>query len=626
MTIHGSTITGNGRDGVLLYRASDWCEGQISNVTIHYSNIYNNTQFGVQVVLPYEDVDATNNWWGANNGPSHSPGSGDKVPGNVTYTPYLMLTVSASPTSITADGTSTSTITAQITDSTGVVPSDIGNLPSMEIHFATDKGTLTNTIVNTDATGKATTTLKSSTISDTATVTAAAPPYGAAATATTAVVFGAGSPTGITLSPSPSSLIADGKAKSTVTATVKDAKGNLVKDGTKVSFTTTLGSITSSATTSGGKAKATLTSSATSGTATVTAKSDSKSGTAKVGMVGFTSTATPDADTIYKNGETINVDVTMTGKVDSVTANFSNIDSNGPTAKTGSLTGGTTYRVSYTLSSTNTKADDTYVIPVKATLHGASISKSTFMATLDNSGKAGGVKNEGVSKGETSHKVVGPSGSDTTVTVSANEDVTISIVTYNNNPHPEADLPANTLLKYIDITYSNLDAVNWPVRVEMSYTDEELEASGVVEENLGLYYFKDNAWHRCSSTGVKAAENIIWANMLKDESTGSPLIPAASVSDLNNLLVYPNPFKPNDGNVDTGCWCSGITFGNLTSDAKISIYTLNGELVKEMNNPGMSWNWNVCNKGGERLASGIYLYLVTNSSGEKKTGKIVIVR
>jgi len=107
----------------------------------------------------------------------------------------------------------------------------------------------------------------------------------------------------------------------------------------------------------------------------------------------------------------------------------------------------------------------------------------------------------------------------------------------------------------------------------------------------------------------------------------TPPTPEA-VCDFNNLLVYPNPFKPNDGNGDTGCWCSGITFGNLTAcDAKIRIYTLNGELVKETTVSDVScWNWDARNEDGEKAASGIYLYLVTNSSGDKKTGKIVIIK
>ena len=42
---------------------------------------------------------------------------------------------------------------------------------------------------------------------------------------------------------------------------------------------------------------------------------------------------------------------------------------------------------------------------------------------------------------------------------------------------------------------------------------------------MGMYYFKDadSAWHRCSDTGVDTVANYIWANMTRDELSGSPV-------------------------------------------------------------------------------------------------------
>jgi hypothetical protein len=55
---------------------------------LHCNNIYDNTEYGVYKHDP-PDVDATGNWWGDAHGPSHSPGSGDKISANVAYDPYL---------------------------------------------------------------------------------------------------------------------------------------------------------------------------------------------------------------------------------------------------------------------------------------------------------------------------------------------------------------------------------------------------------------------------------------------------------------------------------------------------------------------------------------------------------
>jgi len=111
----------------------------------------------------------------------------------------------------------------------------------------------------------------------------------------------------------------------------------------------------------------------------------------------------------------------------------------------------------------------------------------------------------------------------TTITVDTTDNVTISIGKYDSNPHPEALLPASMLPRYIDIEVSNPDAIDWPMHVEQTYTDDEV--AGLDESSLGMYYFKtaDNAWHKCEFTGVNMVDNYIWADMLKDEVSGSPI-------------------------------------------------------------------------------------------------------
>jgi len=56
---------------------------------IHCNNIEGNLPYGVYNENSLENVDAGNNWWGDASGPSHSPGTGDKVSDNVTYAPWL---------------------------------------------------------------------------------------------------------------------------------------------------------------------------------------------------------------------------------------------------------------------------------------------------------------------------------------------------------------------------------------------------------------------------------------------------------------------------------------------------------------------------------------------------------
>ena len=97
--------------------------------------------------------------------------------------------------------------------------------------------------------------------------------------------------------------------------------------------------------------------------------------------------------------------------------------------------------------------------------------------------------------------------------------------------------------------------------------------------------------------------------------------------DLSQLKVYPNPFRPNDGKSNTGTWDSGIIFSGLTDNTTIRIFTISGELVMEKEISGtLSWKWSAKNSAGERIARGVYIYLVTNKAGEKKIGKIAVIK
>jgi len=55
----------------------------------------------------------------------------------------------------------------------------------------------------------------------------------------------------------------------------------------------------------------------------------------------------------------------------------------------------------------------------------------------------------------------------------------------------------------------------------------------------------------------------------------------------------------------------------------ICIFTLSGEIVYEADVSNQSsWIWYVQNKKGEKIARGVYIYLVTNSLDEKKIREI----
>jgi len=106
---------------------------------------------------------------------------------------------------------------------------------------------------------------------------------------------------------------------------------------------------------------------------------------------------------------------------------------------------------------------------------------------------------------------------------------------------------------------------------------------------------------------------VIWGML---GTAGAVLAP-----DLSNVIVYPNPFDVRLGH-------SVITFDNLTASGTLRVYKLTGELVFEKDFVSVDGKavWDGTNTDGNHLASGLYMYLVTNDNGQKKTGKIAILR
>ncbi len=164
------------------------------------------------------------------------------------------MTLSADPTSIPADGSGSTSITATLTD-------DAGNAVTQgtSVTFSTTLGTLSSgTTTTPDDTGVVIVSLIAGTTAGPVTVTATSNNV----TQTTSVTFtesGGGAST-IIVSAHPTSIVADGTSTSTITATVKSAANQAVPD-VDVIFETERGTIISPVTTdSSGQAVAELTS------------------------------------------------------------------------------------------------------------------------------------------------------------------------------------------------------------------------------------------------------------------------------------------------------------------------------------------------------------------------------
>ncbi len=95
-------------------------------------------------------------------------------------------------------------------------------------------------------------------------------------------------------------------------------------------------------------------------------------------------------------------------------------------------------------------------------------------------------------------------------------------------------------------------------------------------------------------------------------------------TSLAQVRVYPNPWNPSDNDPNNGDE-TGIQFDNVMDQSDIKIYTISGRLVRHGVSSGATWIWDGNNDAGRPVASGVYLYIITNGS-ELKRGRITVIR
>jgi len=165
-----------------------------------------------------------------------------------------------------------------------------------------------------------------------------------------------------------------------------------------------------------------------------------------------------------------------------------------------------------------------------------------------------------------------------------------------------------------------------PAAIALLYEDGSPEdgivddtSPAVREETLAAYWLneKNSLWVKLPESVVDKKSNIVIARTFHFSVFS---LHGAGTTDLSDAYAYPVPFLPSRGDLT-------ITFTNISPVCKIKIYTLNGELVATIDHTTgeTSYPWNVTNDRGDRLASGVYLYIIKNEKYSKK-GKLIIIR
>lgn len=77
----------------------------------------------------------------------------------------------------------------------------------------------------------------------------------------------------------------------------------------------------------------------------------------------------------------------------------------------------------------------------------------------------------------------------------------------------------------------------------------------------------------------------------------------------SNVYAYPNPVSPD--------YTGPITIKGLVENAQLKITTSSGYVVHEGVSNGPTYQWDGCDQNGDRVASGVYMVLLSTETGEK---------
>lgn len=101
---------------------------------------------------------------------------------------------------------------------------------------------------------------------------------------------------------------------------------------------------------------------------------------------------------------------------------------------------------------------------------------------------------------------------------------------------------------------------------------------------------------------------------------------ASTFRDYEQLKVGPNPFILGEEGGHL------LNFYNLVANSEIKILTINGQVVRTIDsknfaeNTGAMAQWDGRSGDGKLVATGVYLFLISNDEGQTKAGKVLVVR
>ncbi|MFC1522469.1 fibronectin type III domain-containing protein [Elusimicrobiota bacterium] len=225
---------------------------------------------------------------------------------------------------------------------------------------------------------------------------------------------------------------------------------------------------------------------------------------------------------------------------------------------------------------------------------------------------------------------VAPGESKTITYVAPAGDVTVSVApnTFAESVQMTVEVPA-TIPAAVSPT-ANMSATGVAIEVSIdksikpkqfvyiTITYEDSDVVGLNENQLivARYDISKGVWVPLKST-VDALNNRVTGQT--NHFSTFQIMQASPSGTVATIKAFPNPFRPFLGH-------QNMTFSQVPANAKIKVYTIAGELVRELtsNASGIA-SWDSKNENGLKCASGVY-FVFAEGQGGNKTIKVAIQR
>jgi len=163
------------------------------------------------------------------------------------------------------------------------------------------------------------------------------------------------------------------------------------------------------------------------------------------------------------------------------------------------------------------------------------------------------------------------------------------------------------------------------VTITLSYKD--IDGDGIVddtsplinERNLKIGELIDGRWEEIEDSVVDLENDTVSAKV--NSLSVYVLIGGSRLgASLKESHPYPVPFRAHRH--------EKIIFTQLPGKVEIKIYDIAGDLVTTLRENDMDgeFGWDVTDDNGNKVCSGVYIYIMSDKDGEKKAGRLVVIR